>query len=153
MSSSIRMDGSHPGILCNNLNLWIYCTLSLFRPAPLSGHTHTHTHTHTHIHTQTHTHWVAAMSILDVNSGWTTLLTLSSSSDNMFLLDVACWTMEWPCSIICTAAYLKYNNTARCPGRFKQPSDEFYPHWIAKRGGEHNYMAWLTASQAARRRM
>lgn len=67
--------------------------------------------------THTNTHWVALMAILDVNRGQTILLTPSASScRETILLDAARWTMEWPSSIICMAAYLRYDNTARCPG-------------------------------------
>ena len=70
MSSSVRMDGGHPGILHTGPDLWIFCMLSVARPASQSGHTHTHKHTH----------WVAPMPIFEVNMGWTMLL--SSSEKN-----------------------------------------------------------------------
>lgn len=89
------------GILRTSSNLWMPCMPDLARA----------------YFTHTNTHWVAPMALLDVNRGQTILLTPSASScRETILLDAAHWTMEWPSNIICMAAYLRYDNTARCPG-------------------------------------
>lgn len=49
----------------------------------------------------------------------------------LLILNNEHWTAQWPTWIICMAAYLRYDNRARCPGWFKQTSDEFHPIGIA----------------------
>lgn len=115
MSGSIRMDGSHPGILCTSPNLWISCTLCLTRPASWSGH------------------------ICNTHTGLPSCLLLMWAGDepccSLLPKTLLLCTGQYSC-IICTAAYHRYDNAARCPGRFKQTSDEFHPLWTAKHGGD-----------------
>lgn len=77
------------------------------------------------------THWVAPMSIANVNMGWSLLSSPLEKKKILLILNNEHWTAQWPTWIICMAAYVRYDNRARCPGWFKQTSDEFHPIGIA----------------------
>lgn len=77
------------------------------------------------------THWVAPMSIANVNMGWSLLSSPLEKKKILLILNNEHWTAQWPTWIICMAAYLRYDNRARCPGWFKQTSDEFHQIGIA----------------------
>lgn len=105
--------------LCTSSNLWIPCMPSF---APVEVDTCTLGWSHACWFEWSLDHAALSLSLLFL---W----------QKKILLDVVHRTIEWLGSIICMAAYLRRDNTARCPDRFKQTSDEFYPLWIAKHGG------------------